>query len=480
MRLRILAIVLACVPATAALALTSTTVTYQQDANGYTDSTQMRISMTASRDGTDGNATTTYYLIDGWRTDDPITPEIETDSPDEQELIRFANIFGNGAGQIPLGATILGSTLTYRTYDTGTSPPSPGPWGVAALLQPFTSATRYADFPSSNGNPLLPSRGAWFQDGQDQPIGHPYATRAVGGFGGTSTNTLGAINDADVFPIIQQWSNDPTGMNNYGFVVQAGWTGETNGWGFFTNGTATVGNRPKLSVTYTTSPIGVATFQRDLNGYTGDTVVRLSSGADLINSADDITIDGSTATGSYYYVDEMDSSASTHLRALMKFDNVFGSNPGQAPADKTVTKAWLAITTGVSDDNRSPGPFSVHPMLRDWDTTTLYSSFGAVPGLQEADGDIGAVLDSNLGMINGAESWFDVTSYLEAIRNGRRRFWFGRPSQHQQWLGDHAQWRNGRSRTSAIGCLLRFVAPRRSGRLQRRQHGRCERLCDLA
>ena len=104
----------------------------------------------------------------------------------------------------------------------------------------------------------------------------------------------------------------------------------------------------------------------------------------------------------------------------MKFDNVFGSNPGQAPADKTVTKAWLAITTGVSDDNRSPGPFSVHPMLRDWDTTTLYSSFGAVPGLQEADGDIGAVLDSNLGMINGAESWFDVTSYLEAIRNGAK------------------------------------------------------------
>ena len=84
------------------------------------------------------------------------------------------------------------------------------------------------------------------------------------------------------FPIIQQWSNDPTGTNKYGFVVQAGWTGQTNGWGLLTNGTATVDNRPKLSVTYTTSPIGVATFQRDLNGYTGDTVVRLSSGADLI------------------------------------------------------------------------------------------------------------------------------------------------------------------------------------------------------
>src|SRR6185503_20942824 len=104
-----------------------------------TDVLQMRISMspTAGRDGTNG-ANVTNYLIDGWATDDPLTPAIEADSPDEQELIRFGGVFGNGAGQIPLGATILDANLTYRTYDQGTTANSPGPWGVAALLQPFT------------------------------------------------------------------------------------------------------------------------------------------------------------------------------------------------------------------------------------------------------------------------------------------------------------------------------------------------------
>jgi hypothetical protein len=437
MRYRILTFVLAFAPAASAWAITTTTVSFQKDADGYTDVAEMRISYdwdsTAvpinsdnARNGTDGTAVTNY-LIDGFTSDDPVTTPIEN-SNDEQELIKFGSIIGNTAGQIPAGATILDATLTYRTYDSGTTPPSAGPFGVAALNQPFTTATRYEDFPSSNGNPLIPYRGAWFEDGADQPIGHPYATRPVGAFAGpntgsgptaTGTNVLNGITNADVWPLVQRWSDDPS--SNHGFVVQAGFTGQTNGWGFFTSGSGTVANRPKLSVTYTTDPIGISVFQRDLNGYTGDTVARLSSGADLINNSDDITIDGSTVTGSYY-IDESETSTATHLRGLFKFGNVFGAGAGQAPANKTVTKAWLVLTTGLNDDNRSPGPFSVHAMLRDWDVTTLYSSFGLVPGLQEADGDMGPTLDSNYGATNGSESWFDVTSYLEAVRNGTQDF----------------------------------------------------------
>jgi hypothetical protein len=55
-------------------------------------------------------------------------------------------------------------------------------------------------------------------------------------------------------------------------------------------------------------------------------------------------------------------------------------------------------------------------MLRDWDTTSLYTNFGALPGFSEADGDIGPSLDTNYGAVNGSESWFDVTSYLESVR----------------------------------------------------------------
>jgi len=391
----------------------------------------MRISQpgAAARDGTNGNSVSNY-LIDGWQTDDPTTMAIEADSPDEQELIRFDNIFGVGAGKIPLGATILDAQLTYRTHiatppATDTTSNSAGPWGVAALMQPFTTATRYADFPSSNGNPLLPSRGAWFQDGADQPIGHPYATRPVGAFAGPNiaasgsdpgqgTNTFGGITNADVFGVVQKWSD---GLTNNGLVVQAGWTGQTNGWGFFTNGDATVSNHPKLSVTYTTSPIAKNIIQRGQNGYSSDTIIRMDSGANLVDPSDDVTQDGSTssATGAYY-IDGLTTNGGA-FSSLMKFGNVFGSGAGQAPADKSVAKAWLVLTTGVGDDNRSPGPFSVHAMLRDFTSTSKYSDFGVTPGLQEADGDMGPSLDTYYGATNGQETWFDVTSYLEAARN---------------------------------------------------------------
>jgi hypothetical protein len=415
MRNTLCAIVLAIVPAASLLAV-PTTVTFQHGANGYLDGQDIRISMTASRDGTNGN-NVNNYLIDGWRTDDPLTTEIEADSPDEQELIRFDNIFGGNAGQIPLGATILDSKLIYKTSAVpatgGNTPVSPGPWGVAALLQPFTTATRHDDFPSDNGNPLTPSRGPWFEDG--------YATRPTGAFGGlsaalggpTGTRQNDSATEADVWPLIQRWSN---GETNHGFAVQAGWTGQTDGWGFYTNGATTVDNRPKLSVTYTQSPIGITTFQRDLNSYTGDMVARLDSGGDINGSGDDVTIDGSVSSGAFF-IDGATGSGGL-FTGLMKFTNVFGAGANQAPEDKPVAKAWLVLTTGLNDDNRSPGPFSVHPMLREWDTNSLYTNFGATAGFQEADGDIGPVLDANFGATNGGESWFDITSYMEGVRNG--------------------------------------------------------------
>src|SRR4051812_17737153 len=194
MRLSLTSLLVALVLAPNAWSLTTTSVSFQQGANGYTDGQDMRISVTGgTRDGTNGN-TVTNYLIDGYAPDDLTTGAYDP-SPDEEELIRFANIFGSNAGQIPLGATIIDAQMTYKTFDTGTTPPSGGPWGVAALNQPFTTATRYADFPSPAGatlnsptlnGPLPPGRGAWFEDGTDNPAhpGVPYSTRAVGAFAG--------------------------------------------------------------------------------------------------------------------------------------------------------------------------------------------------------------------------------------------------------------------------------------------------------
>ena len=83
-----------------AFGITTTSVSFQNGVNGYTGTTDMRISVTETRNGTLGSGVTNY-LIDGYQPDNPETTNNEF-SPDKQGLLRFDNIFGNGAGQIPL------------------------------------------------------------------------------------------------------------------------------------------------------------------------------------------------------------------------------------------------------------------------------------------------------------------------------------------------------------------------------------------
>ena len=276
-------------------------------------------------------------------------------------------------------ALILNARLQLTT--AGGNGDSPGPWGVAALLQPFTSATRYDDFPG--GGPVG-FRGAWWEDN--------YATRPAGG---VTQLAIGDVDNADVRSLVQLWSSDAEGDNNHGFVLQAGWPGQTNGWGFNTSGIGNVAARPKLSVTYTTDEVAINTFQRDLNGYTGDAMAWVRSG--FIQSAsdtnpdeavDDITHDGFTGLPSVSPTSTIDPPPAQLTQfqqfldgpnfttmpgvldsaddlALFKFGNVFGSETGQSPADNEVAKAWLVLTTGeLSGNARSNGTWAVHPMLR--------------------------------------------------------------------------------------------------------------------
>jgi hypothetical protein len=170
------------------------------------------------------------------------------------------------------------------------------------------------------------------------------------------------------------------------------------------------------------------TFQRGLDGYGGDTMAIVRSGDNALvpdpgATPPEITEDASlldqTFLDGVIFADTAGDTTSPDDLALLKFGGVFGSGPGQAPSDVPVAKAWAVITTGDTSANaRSSGPWTAHTMLRPWDTTSVHSSFGAVNGLQIGDGDISAALDSQDGMIRGAEVWFDVTNYLEGVRTG--------------------------------------------------------------
>lgn len=403
--------------ASGALALGGTTQAqvvntfFQNGANGYNGTVDRKLSETAANE-VFGN-TVAQYFLDGFSSG-------ATVSPDEQGLLRFDNIIGNGPGQVPANATILDAKLTVTTSLSGNSQTS-GPFGVAGLNQAFNASTSYfSSFPSATD---FTSRGAWWQDG--------YATRPVGGYG---FQRPGVAESANVTSLVQGWAN---GTPNHGLVIQAGAgdnvaaNANTNdGWSIYTTGFPFSDSRPKLEVSYTTAPVTMRSFQRGANGYTGDTMAIVRSGTNaLINDSDPVanptnperTEDASTLNLAFLdgpVFSSLDgTTSSVDDLALIKFGGVFAA--GQVPTNVPVAKAWVVVTTGeVSNAAHSPGPWSAFKMNRAWDTTSLHSSFGAVNGLQTGDGDIGAPLDTLEGFIRGAEAWFDVTSYLEGVRTG--------------------------------------------------------------
>jgi len=384
------------------------TTSFQNGADGYTGTFDRTIS---ERDehNVDGSEVVNDFL-DGYQTDA---------SPDEQRLIRFDNIIGSEPGQIPAGATILSAELILTTSLVSNAQTG-GPYGVAGILQPFDSTTTYfVDFTTTTD---LGSRGAWWQDGS--------ATRPVGGYG---RQHPGNTDSANVTSIVQSWVD---GMENHGLVLQAGLpdllnerANTTDGWGIRTTGYPSSDTRPKLKVSYTTNPVEMNTFQDGTGDYAGTTMAIVRSGTNAIieDTADldrpEMTEDASTLDQTFLdgvlFTDIAGNTSSPDDLALLKFADVFGTEPGQAPVDVPVAKAWAVITTGdTSGSAHTGGPYSAHAMLRPWDLSSLHSVFGTVNGLQIGDGDIGPALDSLDGFIRGAEIWFDVTDYLEGVRAG--------------------------------------------------------------
>ncbi|MBM4024491.1 MAG: hypothetical protein FJ280_03685 [Planctomycetes bacterium] len=385
------------------------TVSFQNGVNGYNGTFDRQIGE-RDVDHKDGSTVPNYFL-DGFAPNGS--------SPDAQGLVRFDDIFGTEPNRIPAGATILSAELILTTSRVGNAQTG-GPYGVAGLLQPFDSKTSY--FVSFATTTNMGSRGPWWQDGS--------ATRPVGGYG---AQAQGATAGANVVSIVQSWAD---GAPAHGFAIQAGLgdstsvqVSTTDGWSIGTTGAPLPDERPRLTVAYTTVPVVRKTFQNGLQGYAGTTMAIVRSGANALiedttaPSDPERTEDGAALNQTFLdgvqFSDVAGNTSSPDDLALLKFADVFGSEPNQVPPNVPVTKAWVVITTGDTNANaRSVGPYAAYPMLRPWDVTSLHSSFGAVNGLQGSDGDIGPVLASLYGFIRGAEVWFDVTAYLEGVRTG--------------------------------------------------------------
>ena len=167
-------------------------------------------------------------LLDGGaaNTNYGSTTDLEIDSGDKHSVVKFPNIFGGGADQIPLGSVIVSATLTLEVFDQGDDPL------VYQLIEGWVeSQVTYNDRITAVG---------WSNPGAGG-TGSRKAT-ADGSLPAGSTGTR----SVDVTTSVQNWSD---GEVNEGWVLEDSGSG---GVDIRTSEYATVAQRPMLSVTYTT------------------------------------------------------------------------------------------------------------------------------------------------------------------------------------------------------------------------------------
>ena len=198
--------------ATLGLDTGGTTRTFQQGANGYyaaVDGNVDSLAPTANRAG----------LSYAWTDVGP------TDAAGM--LLRFENLFGNGANQIPAGSTITSVSLRVGHYVDGSSS------ATASLHQMLTPWSASASWNSMT----VSGAGIQFDNLEAQASADASVT-------GLSSSGARTFSSAELTATVQAWAN---GQPNNGWVL---WQDNTNGWRVRTSEDYTLSNRPLLTVEY--------------------------------------------------------------------------------------------------------------------------------------------------------------------------------------------------------------------------------------
>lgn len=150
--------------------------------------------------------------------------------------------------------------------------------------------------------------------------------------------------------------------------------------------------------------------QNDANGYVG------TRDTELRGAAPDAVQEGAIGIT----VDTEDGGGISH--GLLRFDDIFGNQPGQIPPGAGIVSAFLVLQHNLANANGNP--VNLHRMLVPWDTATAtYNSFGA--GVQadgtEAAAAIDAVADST-GRTVPFVLRIDVSASVQAWANGQANY----------------------------------------------------------
>jgi hypothetical protein len=303
-------------------------------------------------------------------------------------LIRFDNIFGASAGQIPVGSTITSATLTLVSFNATATPA--GTINEVAVDWQSSTAT---------WNNFGGEAGVQSDEYRASPsYAAPFFTGATAG-----TPISASI---DVTTSLQSWSSNPA--LNFGWVFRPN---STDGAEVYSADQTTASQRPLLSVTYN-APTGCVNNSdcNDGNPCTTDSCDLGTSSCSYVpvtcawgtcapsSGQCEVTLSFQNGASGYSgtvdtYLDEANPTLShandvsffmdndpTDKQGLIRFDGIFGGNgTSQIPPGSTIRSATLTVNVNDASDTGA----AFHRMLSCWDDTNTWSTFGA--GIQ-ADG----------------------------------------------------------------------------------------------
>ncbi|MFY9477244.1 MAG: cadherin domain-containing protein [Aquabacterium sp.] len=232
---------------------TLATVSFQDGVNGYTGTTDTYLDLLSP---TANNASSTTLSAGRATTQNGF-----------QTLLKFENIFGNGAGQIPQGAIITGVTLEiYMTASPTFTNPT---FSVYRMLASWSDTASWTSMGSGvDGSEALSTADMTIKDNGTGPYSYNFTTA-----------------NSAMIQTLQAWADDPS--SNQGWYIFA--NDNSSKASFASSEHGTVAYRPKLTVEYTMpTPPSI-----DLNTSTGGTG---HSGAFTEGTAVNITNGNATIT----------------------------------------------------------------------------------------------------------------------------------------------------------------------------------------
>ncbi len=155
----------------------------------------------------------------------------------------------------------------------------------------------------------------------------------------------------------------------------------------------------------------VAVFQEGVNGTTADTYLRGAS--PTTNHGDEIEVSADGADASF------------PIDALIRFSDLFGTNPGQIPPTATIVSAHL-VTRSVTANSQSGSTYGLYRMLIPWEESSTWDSM--VTGIDPDD--VEAVSTADATFVPNGTVPFSLTNDVTASVTA----WFTGAAQNYGWV----------------------------------------------